>query len=123
PGKLAVSYIHGIHFRGTVLEHTVGEPTCGCTDIHTDLAIRAERKHLHGLFQLEAAAADVTNVVATDFYLCAFRDELPCLVSLLPVDENNAGHNERFCPLTTLGKAFLAKILIQTHFHAQFSLS
>ena len=121
PCQLTVADIHGIDLDCAVLQHTIGKASGGRTNVHTDLAVRRQRKALHCLFQLEAAAADIADVMASHLDLGVFLYHLTSLVHLLLVDENDTGHDEGFGALTALDHAVLHQILVQTNFQSVFS--
>ena len=121
PCQLTVADIHGIDLDGAVLQHTIGKAAGGRTNVHTDLAVRRQRKALHCLFQFEAAAADIADVVAAHLDLGVFLYHLTSLVHLLLVDKNDTGHDEGFGALTALDHAVLHQILVQTNFQSVFS--
>ena len=89
--------------------------------VHADLAVRGKREALHGLFQLQTAAADVTDIVAANLDHSILLDHFAGLVHLLLVDKNHAGHNQSFGTLPALHKAVLHKILIQPNLHDKLS--
>ena len=64
PCQLTVADVHCIDLDRAVLQHTIGKAAGGRTNVHTDLAVRRQRKALHCLFQFEAAAADIADVMA-----------------------------------------------------------
>ena len=121
PCQLTVTDVHGIDLDRAVLQHTIGKAAGGRTNVHTDLAVRRQRKALHCLFQLEAAAADIADVVAAHLDLGVFLYHLTSLVHLLLVDKNDTGHDEGFGALTALDHAVLHQILVQTNFQSVFS--
>ena len=121
PRQLAVAHIDGVDLDRAVLQHTVGKAARGRANVHADLAVRAHRKDLHGLFQLEAAAADIADVMPAHLDLGVFLDHLAGLVHLLLVDKNDTGHDEGFGALTALDHAVLHQILVQTNFQSVFS--
>ena len=117
PRQLAIAHIHGVHFDCAIFEHTVGKAACRCANIHADLAIRPHGEHLHGFFQLEAAAADVTDIMAAHFHFGVLSNHFTGFVHFLLIDKDNTGHDQCFGALPALGIAVLAKVLIQTNFH------
>ena len=119
---MAVADIHGIDLDGAVLQHTIRKAACGGTDVHADLAVRPHGKDLHRLLQLEAAAADIADIVAAYLDLGIGCDHLPGFVRLLLIDKDNAGHDKRLGALTALHQTVLAQVLIQANLaHACFS--
>ena len=63
PCKLSIADIHRINLDGTVLQHAIRKAAGRCSNVHADLAIGCKRETLHSFFQLQAAAADITDVV------------------------------------------------------------
>ena len=118
PCQLTITNVYGIHLHCTILQHTVGKAAGGRTDVHADLAVRGKREALHGLFQLQTATADVTDIMAANLDHCVLFDHLTGLVHLLLIDKN---HDQSFGALPALHKAVLHKILIQPNFHSSFS--
>ena len=121
PGQLAVAHIHCVDLDRTVLQHAVGKPAGRCTNVHAHLALGRQRKTLHGLFQLQAAAADITDVVPAHLHLGIFFDHLTGLVHLLFVDKHHTGHDHGLGAFTALDQTMLNQILIQPNFHDMFS--
>ena len=121
PCKLTIADIHGIDLGGTILQHTVRKAACRCTDIHADFTIRRQRKTLHGFFQLQTAAAHITDIMSAHFYLGILFDHFAGLVHLLFIDKYDAGHNQCLCTLPALCQAMLNKILIQPNLHDKLS--
>ena len=122
PRQLAVAHIDGVDLDRAILQHTVGKAARGRANVHADLAVRAHRKDLHGLFQLEAAAADIADVMPAHLDLGVGCDHLTGLVDLLLVDKDDAGHDKRLGALTALYQSVLAQVLIQANLaHACFS--
>ena len=73
-----------------------------------------ERKRLHCLFQLEAAAAHIADVMAAHLHLGGLGDHHAGLVRFLLIHKHNAGHDKGLGALPAGHKAVLAKILIKT---------
>ena len=121
PCQLTVANIHGIHLHCAILQHTVGKAAGGRTDVHAHFAVRGKREALHSLFQLQAAAADIADIVTAHLDNCVLLDHLAGLVHLLLVDKNHTGHDQSFGALPALHKSVLHKILVQPNFHSSFS--
>ena len=122
PRKLPIAHVHGVYLDGAVLQHTIGKAAGGGTNVHADLAVRPHREHLHGLFQLESAAADIADIVPAHLDLGIGGDHLARLVCLLLVDKDDAGHDQRLGAFAALHQPVLAQVLIQTYLtHCGFS--
>lgn len=75
------------------------------------------------LFQLQAAATDIADVMAANLDFGVIFDHLAGLIHLLLIDKHDAGHDQGFCPLPALDKTILHQILIQSDFHDVILLS
>ena len=115
PCQLTVAHIHCVDLDCTILQHTVGKAAGGCANVHADFTLGGQRKTLHGLFQFQTAAADITDIMAAHLYLGIFFDHLTGFVYLLFIDKDHAGHDHRLGALTALDQTMLNQILIQTN--------
>src|SRR5208337_3411901 len=61
---LSITGIHGNHFGGAVLQHTVAEASGGSADVETDFAAEIDSPVLESLLQLEPATAHVAQILA-----------------------------------------------------------
>ena len=116
PGQLAVANIHRVDLDRTVLQHTIGKTAGRGTNVHTDFSIRGQREALHRFFQLQAAAADITDIMATHFHFGIFFDHFTGFVHFLLVDKDNTCHDHGFGALTALDESVLHQILVQSNF-------
>ena len=115
PCQLTVAHIHCVDLDCTILQHTVGKAAGGCANVHADFALGGQRKTLHRLFQFQAAAADITDIMAAHLHLGILFDHLTGFVYLLFIDKDHAGHDHRLGALTALDQTMLNQILIQTN--------
>ena len=116
PVQLAIAHVHGVDLLGAVLQHTVGEAPGGGPDIGADLAGKGQRKGLHGLFQLQAAPADVGQGVSPHLDLCGVGHRRAGLVHPLTVHKHAAGHDNGLGLLA----AFHMPLLHQQHVQSCF---
>ena len=115
PCQLTVAHIHCVDLDCTILQHTVGKAAGGCANVHADFPLGGQRKTLHRLFQFQAAAADITDIMAAHLHLGILFDHLTGFVYLLFIDKDHAGHDHRLGALTALDQTMLNQILIQTN--------
>ena len=65
-GDLAVAGIDGEDLGCAVLEHAVGESTCGGSDVEAEAAVEVDVPVGEGGFELETAPADIAEVAAEE---------------------------------------------------------
>ena len=125
PVQLTIPHVHGIDLGGAVLQHAVGKAAGGGADVGAGLSCQRNRKGLHGLFQLQSAAADVGQRVAAHLHRCVLRHGGTGLIHPLSVDEDKPRHNICLCLLAAVQQAALHQKHIQSYFftHASTSLT
>ena len=116
PSQLAVADIDGVDLLRAVLQHAVSEAARRGADVGRCLVLQPHAEFLHRLLELEAAAADVGDVVAEQPYLGLGLDRRAGLVDLLPVDEDLARHDHALRALAAAGQPPLDEQDVQSFF-------
>ena len=116
PGQLAVADIDGVDLLRAVLQHAVSEAARRGADVGRCLVLQPHAEFLHRLLELEAAAADVGDVVAEQPYLGLGLDRRAGLVDLLPVDKDLARHDHALRALAAAGQSPLDEQDVQSFF-------
>ena len=91
---LSVAGVDSKDGGGTVLQHAVGEAAGGGADVRTGEAIDGDGEGLEGVFEFEAATADVTKVTTEKADDGIRSDRCSGLVDFLLVDEDATGEDE-----------------------------
>ena len=65
------------------MQHTVREPSGGGSHVHADCIRQGNGKALHGLLQLETAAADVLQGLAPHLHVTVLLEDTARLIFLL----------------------------------------
>ena len=89
-----MSDIDGIDLFRPVLQHAVRKASGRRTDIHTDITLQCDREARHRLFQLQTAAAHITQRASLyrDRHL-RFIEHGSRLVLSLSLDKDLSRHN------------------------------
>ena len=100
PVQLAVAYVDGVHPPRARAQQHVGKAAGGRTHVHGHCVPDVKLKDLHGLLQLQPAAADIGERRAAHRQLVRGRNLLGRLARPLPAHEDAAGENQglRFFP-------------------------
>jgi hypothetical protein len=93
-GDLAPASVDGEDAGGAVLQHAVGEAPGAGTDVDAREAGEVDGPVAKGFFELEAAAADVTEIVAEETDGGVGGDGGAGLVDALLVDQDAAGEDK-----------------------------
>ena len=77
------------------VDDAVREAACRGANIHHGLTRQVDGKRFHGLFQFQAAPADIGNGIALDGNIYVDGQLRARLIDALVVDEDQAGHDGR----------------------------
>jgi hypothetical protein len=116
---LAVAGVDGQDGGGAVLEHAVGEAAGGGSDVGAGQALDGDVPGGEGGLELEAAAGDVTEVVAQHADDGGVVDEgaglggLSAFFEALLVDQDAAGEDERLRALAGGGEGAVYEELVE----------
>jgi len=113
-GDLAVTRIDGEDGAGTVLQHTVGEAPGGGADVQAGAIGEVDRPVSERAFELEAAAADVAEVVAEQAQAGVTRYRRTGFIDALVVYQNAAGEDKSVGTFAGGDQAMLDQSLVQT---------
>ena len=95
PGQLAIADVDGKDLGRAALEGAVREAACRGANIHHGLTRQVDGKRFHGLFQFQAAPADIGNGIALNGNIYVDGQLRARLIDALVVDEDQAGHDGR----------------------------
>ena len=118
PRQLAIANVHSVDLIRAVLQHTIGKSAGGGPDITADATFQVNRKLRHGLFQLQAAPAHISERIPPDFDPRIIGNRCTGLVHPLAVDKDQSAHNRSLRLLTALLKSLLRQEHIQPRFIA-----
>lgn len=114
-GDLTVAGVYGQHRLGSVLQHAVGEPAGGGSDVDAWEAGEVDRPVGEGVLEFEAAAADVFEVGTEEANGGGGGDRGARLVDALLIDEDAAGEYEGLGAFAGDGVALVDEELVEAN--------
>jgi len=115
--NLAIPRIDGEDTDSPALEHAIGKPTCGCSDVDAAKTRELDRPMGKRMLEFEAAAAHIFKISPKQPNGCPFGNSCTGLINTLLVDKNAACKDKGLGALAGSGVALVYEEFIEANLH------